>query len=302
MRCIYSLLGLFLLSHVTFAATIHVPADQPTIEWEQLYGFDGVRDYGKAALQCNDSSYVFLGRTLDSMLNTNDILLVKTDSLGNMEWANTYGEPAFEEIGYDILQTDDDGFIICGETTAMGNGWDIFIIRLNPHGDTLWTRVYGNLSTEKAYGIVQCHDGGFCFTGLAQRASNNNAYLTKINASGNHEWTTYIEPSNQYTTGEDLVTCNDGGYVVAGSIDTSGLGVQNVLLAKFDFTGEYQWQKQYGASEWVGSGRGLDVVIVPDAGFATCGYKYVSDTTTKAWIIKVDEAGDLDGITFMEIP
>ena len=84
----------------------------PSIEWETTYGgldYDG----GNSVQQTTDGGYIMTGSTY-SFGNNGQVYLIKTDANGNQEWAQTYGEVNDDEIGADVKQTSDGGYIITG--------------------------------------------------------------------------------------------------------------------------------------------------------------------------------------------
>ena len=55
----------------------------------------------------------------------------------------TFGGVEDEECDA-VVQTEDGGFILAASTRSYGNGnYDLYIIRTDPYGDTLWTRTFG---------------------------------------------------------------------------------------------------------------------------------------------------------------
>ena len=65
MRTLLSAAVLALTAGVLNAATIHVPADQPAIEWTGTYGGD-LGDGAFRIIRTPDSGYMILGATQDS--------------------------------------------------------------------------------------------------------------------------------------------------------------------------------------------------------------------------------------------
>ena len=65
MRTLLSAAVLVLSTGVLNAARIHVPADEPAIEWTGTYGGD-LGDRAFRIIQTPDSGYVILGATQDS--------------------------------------------------------------------------------------------------------------------------------------------------------------------------------------------------------------------------------------------
>src|SRR6185436_14880475 len=45
-----------------------------------------------------------------------DLYILKTDSVGNIQWTRTHGTPATKEEGYDLMQINDNGYLIWGST------------------------------------------------------------------------------------------------------------------------------------------------------------------------------------------
>ena len=72
-----------------------------------------------------------------------DVYLIKTDASGDTLWTRTYGGPDGDR-GHSVQQTADGGYIIAGSTNSFGAGRrDVYLIKTNAQGDTLWTRTYG---------------------------------------------------------------------------------------------------------------------------------------------------------------
>ena len=94
-----------------------------------------------------------------------DIYMVKTDSVGKYQWSNTYGG-LNTDWGLKVEQTADSGFVIAGYTNSFGSSdYDIYFVRTNPIGDTLWTKRYGSFGWDFGNDIKQTPDGGFILAG-----------------------------------------------------------------------------------------------------------------------------------------
>src|SRR4030042_5820903 len=79
-------------------------------------------------------------------------------------WTRTYGGSDWDE-GYSILETSDGGYLVLGGTASFGQNQDIYLIKINSDGDTLWTRLYGSSGYDAGSCIRETSDGGYIITG-----------------------------------------------------------------------------------------------------------------------------------------
>ena len=81
-------------------------------------------------------------------------------------WTKTYGGEE-REIGHTVYQTNDDGYIIAGITNSFGvGGEDIFLIRTDSSGDTLWTKTFGGTESDWGCAVQQTNDYGYIIAGF----------------------------------------------------------------------------------------------------------------------------------------
>jgi len=60
-----------------------------------------------------------------------------------------------------IAATSDSGFVVVWHTYSSGTvDADVYILRIDSNGDTLWTRTYGGLFHDTGESGVQTPDGG----------------------------------------------------------------------------------------------------------------------------------------------
>jgi len=105
----------------------------------------------------------------------NDVYLIKTNAAGDTTWTRTCGTTA-DDLGYSVRQTSDRGYIIAGNTSSsMADSDDVYLIKTNASGDTLWTRTYGGTGTDWGYSVGQTSNGGYVIAGLTSSFGSGNA-------------------------------------------------------------------------------------------------------------------------------
>jgi len=256
------------------------------INFERAYGgsnFDG----GRSVWQTTDGGYVIAGYTYSFGAGLIDVYLIKTDSIGDTLWTRTYGGES-NDYGWSVKQTTDGGYIIAGYTRSFGaGGYDVYLIKTNASGETLWTKTYGGNRNEEGRSVQQTTDGGYVITGYTYSfgADSTNVYLIKTDSSGDTLWTkTY--GGNRNEEGTSVQQTTDGGYVIAGSTRSFGAGADDVYLIKTDSSGVALWTRTYGSNYL---DKGYSVQQTTDGGYVITGY---SADSWDVYLIKTDSSGD----------
>ena len=192
--------------------------------WTKTFG-GTKKDEGFSVLETTDGGFLVAGYTESFGAGGKDFYLIKTNSSGNTSWTKVYGGIS-DELAYIVKQTNDGGYIATGYTESYGAGTqNIYIIKINDTGDTLWTKVHGQPGRYcVAYDINQTNDGGYIISGMITTASPNgdsDLYVLKINSTGGFTWDREfkIEPTNTVQTasrGHSIQQTIDGGYIIAG--------------------------------------------------------------------------------------
>jgi len=204
--------------------------------WFKIYGGTGGDD-GYSVRQTSDKGYIITGSTT-SFGNSTQVYLIKTDSLGDTLWTATYGGTG-EDFGYSVQQTTDSGYIICGTSTSFGNYYQVYLIKTDSTGDTLWTKNYGGTDMEEGWSVLQTIDEDYVIAGTS---FGGGVYLIKTNAFGDTMWTrTYGPP---YSQGKCVQQTTDGGYIITGYYYNSAA----VYLLKTDSLGDTLWTRHYNYS------------------------------------------------------
>ena len=135
--------------------------------WDKTFGGSG-GESGHEVRQTLDGGYIITGETSSFGSGSTDCWLIKTDANGISQWTKTFGGSSVE-YGRAVQQTPDSGYILTAQTNSFGQGnSDLWIIKTNVNGDTIWTKTYGGSDTDYGeYGQLTS-DGGYIITGATK--------------------------------------------------------------------------------------------------------------------------------------
>lgn len=155
------------------------------ILWTKTFGCSN----GNSVQQTNDGGYVILGSTECSggiWTGNKNVYLIKTNANGDSLWAKSYGGQNYD-YGRSVQQTSDNGFILLGSTTSFGNSYQVYLIKTDSIGDTLWTKTFGGMDSDDGMSVQETIDGGFIITGSTYSfgAGFQDVYLIKTDNFGN---------------------------------------------------------------------------------------------------------------------
>ena len=255
--------------------------------WTQVYGdtskADSCDESGFDVQETTDGGYILVGGTRSFGAGAYDVYLVKTDSVGDTLWTKTYGTP-MSESGRSVQQTQDGGYIIAGSAYVSGTGYDVYLVRTDSQGDTLWTRTYGGADSDNAQCVVQTQDEGFVFAG----ATGGDLYLGKTDSAGNLLWTKVY--GGMYNDWANAVRkTEDGGFVIVGGTRTS-IDPEHcyVWLLKTDSSGDTLWTKIKDAA----TANGMDVQTTNDGGYIIGAITWEYGGDDDFYLIKTDSTGE----------
>jgi hypothetical protein len=258
--------------------------------WTRHYGGTN-DDYGSSAQQTSDGGYIVAGRTESFGAGLADLHLIKTNASGDTLWTRTYGG-THDDWGSSAQQTSDGGYIIAGFTASFGAGArDVYLLKTDVNGDTLWTRTYGGSDYDHGSSVQQTSDGGYIIAGSTKSfgAGEYDIYLTKTNASGDTLWTRTYGGMNG-DDGHSVQQTSDGGYIVTGYTFSLGAGGSDLYLIKTNANGDTLWTRTHGGTD---SDGGNSVQQTSDGGYIVTGStKSFGAGDWDVYLIKTNTSGD----------
>lgn len=217
-----------------------------TLIWTKAYGGSGY-DFAHSIKQTSDGGYITIGRSWSFNSSDGDIWIVKLNSEGNIEWQTKYGGNKLD-TSYSIIQTFDGGYITAAGSWSMNAGSsDIVLIKLNYIGNIEWQRAYSGIDFDYPYSIIQSSDGGYLISGATKSfgSGDTDGIVIKTDNEGNIEWQKVLG-GQTYDYLYSIKQSADGGYISIGKTNSFGACNYDILIVKFNSSGDIINQKVYG--------------------------------------------------------
>ncbi|MCH2225863.1 MAG: T9SS type A sorting domain-containing protein, partial [Crocinitomicaceae bacterium] len=159
-------------------------------KWSHHYG-GSESDVGKRVFFKNNFGFFITGFTNSIGDGAYDFWLVKTDDSGVEEWEKSYGDFGWERL-HDAVMTKDTGVLMVGETSSNPtNNKDMYIVRTNSAGDTLWTKTLGSdLGDDVLTSIDQYNDSIYFVAGHTYHLDSlkQKPFVMKLHEDGTIFW------------------------------------------------------------------------------------------------------------------
>lgn len=257
------------------------------IEWQQVYGGNLV-DNVYSILQTDDNGFLLLGNSPSAISGNktepckgmSDLWIIKTNSLGTIEWQKTLGGAGVEHIHpYQkaILKKPNGNFLIGSDSTSNVSGdkaedsyglSDIWLVEITPLGDIVWQKTIGGTGDDSFSGfdfidgnLVVCSSSNSPVSGLktAQNIGDFDLWILAIDDTGNiinqktiggtlDDWAYSF-----YYDGESYYFGCQSESNISGDKTENSRGLSDAWIVKTDASFNVLWDKTMGGSnhDWL---------------------------------------------------
>jgi hypothetical protein len=134
----------------------------------------------------------------------------------------------------------------------------------------VWSRNYGGQSGDPGGAVKATSDGGYVLTGMTYSygVGRGDLWLVKTDSNGTEQWNKTFGGRN-FDIGRSVQQTSDGGYIIAGSTQSYGVGNSDAWLIKTDKNGIEQWNAII-KSAMDDSAKSVQQIM--DGGFVLTGY------------------------------
>ncbi|MGB3016797.1 MAG: T9SS type A sorting domain-containing protein [Ignavibacteria bacterium] len=273
---------------------------QGIIQWYKTFGGPTV-DQGYCVKQTNDKGFIVQCR-VNSFSSNNDIMIIKTDSLGNLQWQKLF-DYAQDFLPSDMLIYNAGRYLFSGGLGGLGplGQGRIKLIAIDQNGDSLWSKEHRvqNFVTSP-YSSVVSSSGRIIIAG--ELSFENKSFVMELDSLGNklREWTfQYPGISDRArfiaeSKGRGYVLCSNA-YSIFSATTQNGNRYKDegqpgfAILRLIGYDGELKFEKVRGFGSY--TLRYESIANTYDGGFAISGYFYNS-SEVGGYTVKTDSSGE----------
>ncbi len=237
--------------------------------WTRAYGYPSTVGWrANSIIPSGDGGFLLAGWFGGNLYQF--MFLLKVNALGDSIWSHSYGQTGFWGA-HSIIPFGDGGFLMAGD--FVNDNSHMCLVKVNAQGDTLWTRIYGasfdNFGV--ATSVIPSGDGGFLLAGYVNSplTGSDDIYLVKVNAWGDTLWTRTYGEYNRNEGANAIIPTADGNFLVAGYLQPSFPGPNDIYLVKVNPQGDTLWTRTYGGS---GDESANSAIQASDGNYLVAGY------------------------------
>ena len=268
--------------------------------WRKRYSKQGWQS-AKHITKTKDNGYLIAGGEENITADTVKAYVLKLDSLGNFEW-DRYYTMGNDARFFTVQQTPwDSGYIFGGMGYSTATGYDMFVVKTDSIGDTLWTRRYGNTFTDWGTQIIpitttQQYESGYpiqyILTGGWRDVDDDwegKLYIAKLDSIGGIIWQKKHTNYAYFGSIQTPLIVRQGGRAIGVATFENWYNYPNPVIVSFNADGTIAWKKEVTLDP-TKSSYIKDMRPTSDGGYVLAGYQYSSPQT--AWVLKIDSLGN----------
>jgi len=267
-------------------------------QWIRIYGTSS-DDRAYLVLETSDGGCVVAGTTRPIDTSLFNLMVLKLNSNGEIEWQKTYGIESNIHLFF-LRQTGDGGYLIAGAEYGVYST-SFWTLKLDLWGDIESDGSFRISMGFIAQSIKQTNDGGYLLAGYdwdydEEWSMIGHIPVIKLTLSGDVEWQKVykIGVAKEINSIQQTI---DGGFILSGKVLYSSYG-EDVIVLKLFPGGDLEWQMTYGSGTY-NNDAACCIQKTSDGGYILTGYtqyKYsVDDYGDKdVLVLKLSSTGNLE--------
>ena len=274
-----------MVKYIVIFLSVIVSAQTPN--WVFRYNGPGSENDNATCLCYGPDSTIYAAGYCVGIDTFRDAIVASLTLAGDTNWIYR-NSSNYDDIMNDIVLGPDNNLYAVGQTYSnAADGWDMFILPLEPDGSYQWYTYIGGPGYDVAEAVVCGTDSTIYIAGTL--AATQEFTVISLTNGGDFNWIfTYNGPGNGYDDAASIVCGADGNIYAAGQ---SGGVATNADLTVISLTpaGDTNWVYRYNGpanDDDIAS----SIICGPDSNLYVCGLS-TSSTQTDLTVISLTPSG-----------
>lgn len=193
---------------------------------------------------------VITGSTFSIGNGNQDGFMMMINDNGDSLWMKSYGNSE-EDVLRKSIVTSTNEIVSIGYTTLMNGDRNIYVVKADMNGDTVWTKQYGTTSNDEGFSLVELPSGNYLMVGYSEGigVGGKEAYYYETDTAGNIIWTQFIGGTLDDEFRDVCLKTNTNRFLTAATTQSYGNGGNEVKGYLLYYPGGYYlYSNNYGTS------------------------------------------------------
>ncbi|MBD3192593.1 MAG: hypothetical protein GF308_18275 [Candidatus Heimdallarchaeota archaeon] len=262
---------------------------EPVVTWwggsdEEGSTFITVDSSGNLYVTCFSQSFGIVGE---------NIFLIKYDVDGHLLW-NVSWETDDMARPYGITIDSNEDIIITGTIVTEVDPYvfshNVFVLKYNSTGSRIWDTIHMTSDDDDGT-CIALDSNDDIYIGGGTNSSSGSMFIQKYSSDGGFQWVSYYGTTapREWARANGIVLDSSGDIYIAGTTDNSGGNLDDILLVKFDSTGNALWNTTWGGpGDW---DHGHDLVLSNSDIFVIGSTNSLATKPLDAILVKYNSTG-----------
>lgn len=178
----------------------------------------------------NKNLFVF-GYTELNTFDSRDFQLIKTNSVGDLIWAKSYGGDKYE-LSTTLLQTPDNSLLLIGHSASTDPHHSMYVLKVDTAGNIIWEKNYGGAKHDGFEGGIINGDGNYVFAGISNSFGNSSESMVIITTDKNGTQMAEDVIRNDFGKRADDIIQVNNYYYLAGRVKSEAGGTNDAAFVR----------------------------------------------------------------------
>ncbi len=126
------------------------------IEWQRLY-VSPKQEWAYSLIKAHNHGYIIAGYNSNDSLSQKDILIMKINNEGQIDWSYNYST-YLDEVAYKIIRKSNNEYLIIGYIETNDSADNILLLSINESGEIQWQKMYGGNGYDRALSGIEIEE------------------------------------------------------------------------------------------------------------------------------------------------